>query len=59
MPRKSSKAIIKRVILNLPDKSVVIAHFRDKNEVLFYLLLSIYIFIGPESDHWEYLSLTN
>ena len=31
-PRKSSKAIDKRVIINLHDKNVVIWRFRDKNE---------------------------
>ena len=30
-PRKSSKAIDERVIINFRDKNVVIAHFRDKN----------------------------
>ena len=30
-PRKSSKAIDKRVIINFRDKNVVIARFRDKN----------------------------
>ena len=30
-PRKSSKAIVERVIINFRDKNVVIAHFRDKN----------------------------
>ena len=34
-PRKSSKAIDERVIINFRDKNVVIAHFRDKN-YLFY-----------------------
>ena len=43
-PRKSSKAIDKHVIINFRDQNVVIAHFRDKNEVLFYLLY-IYIYI--------------
>ena len=32
-PRKSSKAIDKRVIIDFRDKNVVIARFRDKNEV--------------------------
>ena len=32
-PRKSSKAIDERVIINFRDKNVVIAHFRDQNEV--------------------------
>ena len=31
-PRKSSKAIDKRVIINFCDKNVVIARFRNKNE---------------------------
>ena len=30
-PRKSSKPIDERVIINFRDKNVVIAHFRDKN----------------------------
>ena len=30
-PRKSSKAIDERVIVNFRDKNVVIARFRDKN----------------------------
>ena len=38
-PRKSSKAIDKRVIINFWDKNVVIARFCGKNEVLFYLFL--------------------
>ena len=33
-PRKSSKAIDERVIINFCDKNVVIAHFRDKNVVI-------------------------
>ena len=33
-PRKSSKAIDKRVIINFRDKNVVIARFRDKNVVI-------------------------
>ena len=32
-PRKSSKAIDMRVIIDFRDKNVVIAHFRDQNEV--------------------------
>ena len=36
-PRKSSKAIDERVIINFRDKNVVIARFRDKNGgFLFY-----------------------
>ena len=42
-PRKSSKAIDKRVIINFRDKNVVIARFRDKNEV-FVLFIDIYIY---------------
>ena len=42
-PRKSSKAIDKRVIIDFRDKNVVIARFRDINEVLFNLLIYIYI----------------
>ena len=30
-PRKSSKTIDERVIINFRDKNVVIAHFRNKN----------------------------
>ena len=33
-PRKSSKAIEERVIINFCDKNVVIARFRDKNVVI-------------------------
>ena len=33
-PRKSSKAIDKRVIIDFRDKNVVIARFCDINEVL-------------------------
>ena len=40
-PRKSSKAIDKRVIINFRDKNVVIARFCDKNEV--FVLFIIYI----------------
>ena len=32
-PRKSSKAINERVIINFSDKNVVIARFRNKNVV--------------------------
>ena len=32
-PRKSSKAINKRVIIDFRDKNVVIARFCDQNEV--------------------------
>ena len=32
-PRKSSKAIDERVIINFRDKNVLIARFRDKNGV--------------------------
>ena len=36
-PRKSSKAIDERVIIDFRDKNVVIARFRDKNGgFLFY-----------------------
>ena len=44
-PRKSSKAIDKRVIINFRDKNVVIARFCDKNEV-FVLFIDIYIYIS-------------
>ena len=40
-PRKNSKAIDKRVIINFRDKNVVIARFRDKNEA-FILLLQLF-----------------
>ena len=33
-PRKSSKAINERVIINFRDKNVVIARFSDKNVVI-------------------------
>ena len=33
-PRKSSKAIDGRIIINLCNKNVVIARFRDKNVVI-------------------------
>ena len=33
-PRKSSKAIDERVIINFRGKNVVIARFRDKNVVI-------------------------
>ena len=33
-PRKTSKAIDERVIINFRDKNVVIARFRDKNVVI-------------------------
>ena len=40
-PRKSSKAIDERVIINFCDKNVVIARFRDKNVVIVISVLSI------------------
>ena len=40
-PGKSSKAIDKRVIIDFCDKNVIIARFRDKNEVFDYILSSI------------------
>ena len=43
-PRKSSKAIDERVIINFRDKSVVIARFRDKNEG-FILIINIFIYV--------------
>ena len=43
-PRKSSKAINKRVIIDFCDKNVVIARFRDQNEVFIQLPIDIYIF---------------
>ena len=33
-PRKSSKAINERVVINFRDKNAVIARFRDKNVVI-------------------------
>ena len=44
-PRKSSKAIDKRVIINFRNKNVVIAHFRDKNEVFVLFIIYILIYI--------------
>ena len=41
-PGKSSKAIDKRVLINFRNKNVIIARFRDKNEV-FVLFIDIYI----------------
>ena len=41
-PRKTSKAIDERVIINFRDKKVVIARFRDKNGG--FILLNIYMF---------------
>ena len=35
-PRKSSKAIDKRVIINFCDKNVVIARFCDINDVFYF-----------------------
>ena len=46
-PRKSSKAIDKRVIIDFCDKNVVIARFRDKNDgfILFiYICIYFYMF---------------
>ena len=43
-PRKSSKAIDKRVIINFRDKNVVIAPFCDKNKV-FVLFIDIYVLV--------------
>ena len=43
-PRKSSKAIDERVIINFRDKNVVIARFRDKNGgFILFVYISIYI----------------
>ena len=44
-PRKSSKAIDKRVIINFRDKNVIIARFCDKNEVLFIIYIHILMYI--------------
>ena len=41
-PRKSSKAIDERVIINFHYKSVAIARFRDKNDVLLFLSKKCY-----------------
>ena len=43
-PSKSSKAIDKRVIIDFCNKNVVIARFRDKNEVFIIYSISFYIF---------------
>ena len=40
---KSSKVIDKRIIIIFRDKNVVIARFRDKNEV--FVLFIIYLYI--------------
>ena len=40
-PRKSSKTIDERVIINFRDENVVIARFRDKNVVIVISVLSI------------------
>ena len=37
-PRKSSKAIDERIIINFRDKNVVIVRFRDKNGAFILLL---------------------
>ena len=43
-PKKSSKAIDKRVIINFRNKNVVVACFCDKNEV-FVLFIDIYVLV--------------
>ena len=48
-PRKSSKAIDERVIINFCNKNVVIARFRDKNEVFVLFIIYIYIYINKYS----------
>ena len=48
-PRKSSKAIDKRVIIDFRDKNVVIARFRDKNEVFVLFIIYIYVCINTYS----------
>ena len=40
-PRKSSKAIDERVIINFRDKNVVIARFRDKNVECLYIYYGV------------------
>ena len=45
-PRKSSKAIDKRVIIDFRDKNVVIARFRDKNEVFVLFVIYKYVYIN-------------
>ena len=40
-PRKSSKAIDERVIINFRDKNVVIAHFRDKTAYVWMGILPL------------------
>ena len=44
-PRKSSKAIDERVILNFCDKNVVIARIRNKNG-FFILFIYVYVYIS-------------
>ena len=44
-PWKSSKAIDERVIINFPDKNVVMARFCDKNGV-FIIFIYMYIFFN-------------
>ena len=46
-PRKSSKAIDERVIINFRDKNVVIARFRDKKggyPIYLYMYIFLYMF---------------
>ena len=40
-PRKSSKAIDKRVIINFCDKNVIIARFRNKDLECLYIYYSV------------------
>ena len=43
-PRKFSKAIDERVIINVCDKNVVIVRFHDKMGVLSYLYVYVHVF---------------
>ena len=53
-PRKSSKAIDERVIINFRDKNVVIAGFRDKNGGLIQTsFLMIFNSDGEMHSKWE------
>ena len=45
-PRKSSKAIDKRVIINFHDKNVVIVRFRDKGWLAIAKLKPLSLFIS-------------
>ena len=53
-PRKSSKAIDERVIINFHDKNVVIARSRDKNVVISFLFYKYGKYILISIKGWEY-----